>query len=156
MRSPKRSEKLGKDKYIQNDSIKKQMHALRRRYRIQESFYLAMEALTNKDLLNPGCLAYPMNVVETTKDVAIIVAMLYAFTIVQSCASTQLGLCGLFEAPVIWLAVLIHRSCSDLAKTFVLLITTRIFGEFDESFANSLPAEKEFANDSSKNAISLD
>ncbi|MCJ1345814.1 hypothetical protein MMC31_004023, partial [Peltigera leucophlebia] len=129
------------------------------RYRIQESFYLAMEALANKDLLNPGCLAYPMNVVETTKDVAIIVAMLNAFTIVQSCTSTQLGLYGLFEAPVIWLAVLIHRSCSDLVKTFDLLVTTRILGEFDESFANSLPAEKiEFSNNTlpAKPSLPLD
>lgn len=131
--------KIGKDKY--SDSIKGQMHVLRWRYRIQESFYLAMQALANNDLLNPGFLAYPINVVKATKDVAIIVAMLNAFTVVQSCTSTQLGLYGLFEAPVIWLAVLIYRSCSDLTKTFDLLITTRILGQFDESFANSLPAE---------------
>lgn len=132
--------KIGKDKY--SDSIKGQMHVLRWRYRIQESFYLAMQALAIKHLLNPGFLAYPINVVRATKDVAIIVAMLNAFTIVQSCTSTQLGLYGLFEAPVIWLAVLIYRSFSDLTKIFNLLITTRILGEFDESFANSLPAEK--------------
>ena len=136
--------KIGKDKY--SNSIKGQMHVLRWRYRIQESFYLAMQALANKDLLNPGFLAYPIDVVKATKDVAIIVAMLNAFTVVQSCTSTQLGLYGLFEAPVIWLAVLIYRSCSDLTKTFDLLITTRILGEFDESFANSLPAENIYFN----------
>lgn len=136
--------KIGKDKY--SDSIKDQMHVLRWRYRIQESFYLAMQALAIKQLLNPGYLSYPIDVVKATKDVSVIVKMLNAFTIVQSCTSTQLGLYGLFEAPVIWLAVLIYRSCSDLTKTLDLLVTTRILGEFDESYANSLPAETIYFN----------
>lgn len=136
--------KIGKDKY--SDSIKDQMHVLRWRYRIQESFYLAMQALASKHLLNPRFLSYPIDVVKASKDVAVIVKMLNAFTIVQSCTSTDLDLYGLFEAPVIWLAVLIYRSCADLSKTLDLLVTTRILGEFDESYANSLPAETIYFN----------
>ncbi len=60
-----------------------------------------MEALAIKDLLNPGGLAYPINMMETSKDITIIIAMLSAFTIMQSYTLTQLGIYGLFKAPTI-------------------------------------------------------
>ncbi len=104
-----------------------QIYALKWCYRTQESFYLAMQALANNELLYSACLPYPIDVLRRTEDVAIIVAMIQAFSIVKLCMTSSLGLCGL------WLAVLIHRSCSDLAKTIDLLITTRILGEFDEN-----------------------
>lgn len=66
-----------------------------------ESFCLPMEALAIKDLLNPGGLAYPINMMETSKDIAIIIAMLSAFTTMQSYTLTQLGIYGLFKAPKI-------------------------------------------------------
>lgn len=47
--------KIGNDKY--RDSIKGQMRVLRWRYQIQESFYLAMQTLATKHLLNSGFLA---------------------------------------------------------------------------------------------------
>ena len=79
--------KIGKEKY--SNSIKDQIHVLRWRYRIQESFYLATQALANKHRLHLGFLSYPIDVVKASKDVAVIVKMLNAFTIVQSCTVNQ-------------------------------------------------------------------
>lgn len=105
-----------------------------------------MQALGNKHLLNLGFLPYPIDVVKESKNVAVIVKMLNTFTNMQSCTSTQLGFYRLFEAPVIWLAVLIYRSCSDLTKTLDFLVTIKILAEFDKSYANFLPAETIYFN----------
>lgn len=48
-------------------------------------FFRKLETLANKNQLNPGWLAYLFNVVETRRDVAIIVAALSAFTVEQTC-----------------------------------------------------------------------
>lgn len=106
--------------------------------RHQEPFYLAMEALANKGLLNLDQLrARPISIIHFDEDVSYVEELLNHLPVCRRSFSDKVELQGLFPAPVIWLAKLITRSCTDFPGIISLLCTTKLLGDFDKSYAST-------------------
>lgn len=81
--------------------------------------------------MNPAlALRIPIDWTEVPPGVSPIVTLLRTFSLVEECGSfdPDLTLCGLFDAPIIWLAILISRTCTDLTATMSYLECTGLLG----------------------------
>lgn len=129
----------GPDLTRYQDMIAEQLQGLRWRYRIQESFWFALEALTNEGLLNLARITSPIACGNIPADIWEIAAVLECFETVQGCMSLESDeLEGSFQAPVMWFAMLVRRCSVDIYKTLDYLFTTGLFGDLDESHVESI------------------
>ena len=116
-----------------------QLKGLRWRFRIQEPFWFTLEALANKDLIKLENLHSPAIWNETSEAIDGVALILQSFQLVQECLAPEApGLEGSFRAPVMWLVVLLVCCGTDIEKTFEFLMTTRILGEYDEGYFQSI------------------
>ena len=105
------NKKWSKERYQQSQA--ELLSALGWRFRIQELFYLVMEGLANKDLVDFDlAFRYPMyRGVKEDLRVPVIKKILKSFEIVQECCHPDLGhMEGRFDSAVHWLATVIVRS----------------------------------------------
>ncbi|KAK3171489.1 hypothetical protein OEA41_003573 [Lepraria neglecta] len=130
---------IDEDAVKYSNFVRRQLEALRWRFRVQEPFYHAMEALVNKDLLSikeirKGPLKFRM-----TEGTAGITTVLRSFSVMQACLDDSSNdLQGLFPAPVMWFAALIQRACTDIQGIMSFLLTTKILGELDQDYFESI------------------
>lgn len=127
---------VGSDLVKYGKMMAKQLEGLRWRFRVQEPFWFALQALANKDLLKLEDLHSPVIFTwdKTTPAVREVAELLESFQLVKECVTMQgPGLEGSFRAPVMWLAVLIVRCGTENQKIFEFLVTTRILGDPDEA-----------------------
>lgn len=102
------------------------------RFRIQESFFLTLQGLDGKDLISrKDCFQYPIDWRRTSATVSRISKVLKCFEIAEECSSITSD-DGLFDDPVIWLAVAIARTCPDVPEAFEFLRQSGILGTFNE------------------------
>lgn len=109
---------------------------MRWRSRVQEHFFLAMESLRDANLVDPVlALSIPINWTEVPSNVSAIVSILRNFSLVEECGSLNHGLplCGKFDAPITWLAILIMRTCTDLTVIMSYLDSTGWLGTFNRA-----------------------
>ena len=142
---------MSKERYHQRQA--EILSALRWRFRIQEYFYLVMEGLANKDLVDPDlAFKYPMyRAVKEDLRVPVIVNILKSFEIVQECCHPDPGhMEGRFFSAVYWLATLIVRSSTDLRGTLSFLMTTGLLGKVNMEYLNSIEPEEVEDVDSGK------
>lgn len=120
------------------------IRALGWRFRIQEYFYLAMEGLANKDLVDFDlAFRYPMCWgVKADSRVPIIVKLLKSLEVVHECCAPDPGdMLGRFDSVVYWLATIIVRSCSDLRRTMSYLMTTGLLGKVNIEYLKTIEHE---------------
>ena len=121
------------------------LKALAWRFRIQECFYLAMEGLANKDLVDPDlAFRHPMyfSGLEVDPRVRVIVQVLNSFELVQtSCHPDPGEMEGRFNTPVYWLATVIVRSSTDLRRSLEFLMTTGLLGKVDLKYVDGIERE---------------
>ena len=131
---------IGADLSRYGGRLAAQLEGLRWRFRLQELFWFAVEALANKDLLKLENIHSPIVFWdEASEAIQGVYQILNSFKLVQQCDTmTAPGLEGSFPAPVTWLTVLLVRCGTDIQKTFEFLMTMRILGEFDEAHFNSV------------------
>ncbi|KAM0797606.1 hypothetical protein BDR22DRAFT_824051 [Usnea florida] len=124
-------------KYVKK--LADQLKGLRWRFRVQEPFWFTLEALANKDLIKLENLHSPVIWNETSEAIDGVALLLQSFRLVQECVAPEaLGLEGSFRAPVMWLAILLVRCGTYIKKTFEFLMTTRILGQYDEVYFQSV------------------
>lgn len=116
---------------------------LRWRYRIQEPFYLMLDYLVCRDLLQPGTLQAGIDWDHTSPELESLVQVLGCFKIGQDCREVIHedpegrfeSLRDYFEAPVYWLAHVILRAATDLPSILENLNTSGLLGVFDAAKA---------------------
>jgi hypothetical protein len=103
------------------------------RFRIQEPFYLAFQALEENGLVSSveECFEYPIAWRENSDTVFGLFKTLRKFRIARDSCSITSDM-GLFEAPVTWLAVAIARTCPDVQKALQFLHDSQVLGPFDK------------------------
>ena len=114
-----------------------QMHALRWRFRIQEPFWLALEALENNNLIEPDLLQAAVITWDTkSEEIFEIAGILDGFEVIQQCLDlgAEVDVEGSFDSPVYWLANIIYHCSRDVNKTLAFLFKRQILGDvtFDE------------------------
>ncbi|KAK0511307.1 hypothetical protein JMJ35_005880 [Cladonia borealis] len=137
------NKKISKERYQQRQA--ELLSALGWRFRIQECFYLVMEGLANKDLVDFDLAPkYPMyRGVKEDLRVPVIVKILESFEIVQECCHPDPGhMEGRFDSAVYWLATVIVRSSTNLRRTMSFLIMIGLLGKVDLEYLNSIELEE--------------
>ena len=119
--------------------------ALAWRFRIQEYFYLAMEGLANKDLVDPDlAFRHPIYFLGPEADprVRVIVEVLQSFELVQKSGHPDPGeMEGRFDSPIWWLATVLVRSSTDLKRSLSFLMTTGLLGKVDLKYVDGIERE---------------
>ena len=119
--------------------------ALAWRFRIQEYFYLAMEGLANKDLVDPDlAFRHPMYFLGPEADprVRVIVEVLQSFELVKKSGHPDPGeMEGRLDSPIWWLAAVLVRSSTDLKRSLSFLMTTGLLGKVDLKYVDGIERE---------------
>lgn len=119
--------------------------ALAWRFRIQEYFYLAMEGLANKDLVDPDlAFRHPTYFLGPEADprVRVIAEVLESFELVKKSGHPDPGeMEGRLDSPVWWLATVLVRSSTDLKRSLSFLMTTGLLGKVDLKHIDGIERE---------------
>jgi hypothetical protein len=115
------------------------VQALAYRFKIQEQYLVVAEYLIQQELLSIDALYSPMDLIKYTPSVIAVMEALQCFSSVQECMDFRDGTLGKrFEAPAMWLAIVIVRSCADWTRILNRLITIKMLGELDSNCVNEI------------------
>ena len=120
--------------YTYSGAILSHIQEMRWRFRMQENFYLAVNALSHKRLLRLDKLNKPVNWSVMPRERSVLDQILGCFDLGEQCLTREPAgpgkYCpGSFDAPVEWLATLILRCCTNVELTFEMLMTMKLLGE---------------------------
>jgi hypothetical protein len=114
-------------------AVEELVRALSYRFRFQEEIFVIAESLMHLGLLSHQALYQPMDLSRLTPSISTVVSGLKCFDYVAEAMSFNRGeLSGSFDAPVIWLATVIVRSCTDWTRILDRLVTIQRLGNLDQ------------------------
>jgi hypothetical protein len=114
-------------------AVEELVRALSYRFRFQEEIFVIAESLMHLGLLSHQALYQPMDLSRSTPSISTVVSGLQCFDYVAEAMSFERGeLSGSFDAPVIWLATVIVRSCTDWTRILDRLVTIQRLGNLDQ------------------------
>lgn len=123
------------------ETIAEVVNAMRWRFRVQENFYLLAQGLDDAGLIDMElAVSKPIDWHHPGKRVSEVGRLLYGFALAEECAeaSHDVGLCGRFDVPITWLAVLMARTCTDMGGAVEFIKTSGLLGGYDRSYAKGL------------------
>ncbi|KAH0539144.1 hypothetical protein FGG08_004316 [Glutinoglossum americanum] len=119
-----------------HSAIEELVRALSYRFRVQEEIFVIAKSLMHLGLLSHQALYRPMDLSRSTPSISSVVSSLRCFNYVADAMSPERkGLGGGFDAPVIWLATVIVRSCTDWTRILDRLVTVQRLGSLDQACA---------------------
>ena len=111
-------------------AIKDLLAILCYRFHLQERVFIVAESLMALGLLSYGAIYAPMNLSQPTASVASVMAGLSCFQYLEQATSvTEEGFGIMFDAPVMWLSIVIVRSCTDWNRILSFLTTIPFLGQ---------------------------
>ena len=115
-------------------AIKDLLAVLCYRFHLQERVFIVAESLMALDLLSYGAIYAPMNLSQPTASVASVMQGLSCFQYLEQATSvTEEGFGIVFDAPVMWLAAVIVRSCTDWTRILNFLTTLPFLGQLQNA-----------------------
>jgi Peptidase C13 family len=118
------------------------VQAIAYRFKVQEQFLVVAEYLIRQELLSIDALYPPMNLFKYTASMTTVLQALECFSSVQECMDREDILGKPFEAPVLWLAAVIVRSCADWTRILDRLITIKMLGELNSDLAEEISRQR--------------
>jgi hypothetical protein len=115
-----------------HSAVEELVRALSYRFRFQEEIFIIAESFMHLGLLSHQALYHPMDLWRVTPSISTVVSGLQCFDHVAEAMSFSRGaLSGSFDGPVIWLATVIVRSCTDWTRILDRLVTIQRLGSLD-------------------------
>ena len=126
-------------KHRKISAIKDLLAVLCYRFHLQERVFIFAESLMALDLLSYGAINVPMNLSQPTASVASVMEGLSCFQYLKHATSvTEEGFGIMFDAPIMWLAVVIVRSCTDWTRILNFLTTLPFLGQLQHAMVEEV------------------
>ena len=111
------------------DVLRNLIGVLKYRFNLQERVFIVAESLMCLGLLSYEAIVLPMGLSQPTSSVSTVMDGLSCFEWLERATDVNEGGFGItFDAPVMWLATVIVRSCTDWTRILDILITIPILG----------------------------
>lgn len=112
---------------------------LKYRFNLQERVFIVAESFMALGLLSYKAIVMPMGLSQPTNSVSAVMDGLRCFECLERATNVNEGGFGItFDAPVMWLATVIVRSCTDWTRILDLLVTIPILGPLNRTRATQV------------------
>lgn len=121
------------------DVLRDLIEVLIYRFNLQERVFIMAESLMALGLLSYEAIAIPMGLSQPTSSVSAVMDGLRCFECLERATKVNEGGFGItFDAPVMWLATVIVRSCTDWTRILHLLVTIPVLSPLSRTRATQV------------------
>ena len=121
------------------DVLRDLIAVLRYRFNLQERVFIVAESLMALGLLAYEAIVMPMGLSQPTSSVFAVMDRLRCFECLERATNVNEEGFGItFDAPVMWFATVIVRSCTDWTRILDLLVTIPILGRLNRTRATQV------------------